>query len=82
MFLLLLGVKLKLHSNSGVYVFSLYALLSKKHAKVMEYIKQDEKNSQENVEGAQHSDHVSQQFLFNFTCLDVGGELDGKESMY
>ena len=45
---------------------------------MMEYIKQDEKNSQENGEGAQHSDHVSQQLLFNFTSLGVGGELDGK----
>lgn len=58
----------------------MYALLSKKHAKVMEYIKQDEKNSQQNGEGAQHSDHVSQQLIFNFTSLGVGGELDEKES--
>lgn len=48
----------------------------------MEFIKQDEKNSQENVEGAQHSDHVSQQLIFHFTSLDVEGELDGKESKY
>lgn len=40
----------------------------------MEYIKQDEKNSQQNGEGAQHSDHVSQQLIFNFTSLGVGGE--------
>jgi len=44
----------------------------------MEFIKQDEKNCQENGEGAQHSDHVSQQVLFNFTSLGVGGELDAK----
>lgn len=48
----------------------------------MEYIKQDEKNSQENGEGAQHSDHVSQQLIFNFTSVGVRGELDGKESKY
>ena len=48
----------------------------------MEYIKQDEKNSQQNGEGVQHSDHVSQQLIFNFTSLGVGGELDGKESKY
>ena len=40
-------------------MFSLYALLSKKHAKVTELIKQAESNSQENGEGAQNSDHVS-----------------------
>lgn len=45
---------------------------------MMEFIKQDEKNCQENGEGAQHSDHVSQQVLFNFTSLGVGGELDAK----
>lgn len=48
----------------------------------MEFIKQDEKNSQENGEGAQHSDHVSQQLLVNFTSLGVGGKLDGKESKH
>jgi len=41
------------------FLFSLYALLSKKHAKVTELIKQAESNSQENGEGAQNSDHVS-----------------------
>ena len=40
-------------------MFSLYALLSKKHAKVTELIKQAESNSQENGEGTQNSDHVS-----------------------
>lgn len=48
-----------LHPYVTQRIVSLYALLSKKHAKVMEYIKQDEKNSQQNGEGAQHSDHLS-----------------------
>ena len=39
-------------------VYSLYALLSKKHAKVMEHIKQAESSPQENSEGARHSDYV------------------------
>lgn len=41
------------------FIFSLYALLSKKHAKVTELVKQAESNPQENGEGAQNSDHVS-----------------------
>lgn len=39
-------------------VYSLYALLSKKHAKVMEHIKQAESSPKENSEGARHSDYV------------------------
>ena len=41
-----------------MFFYSLYALLSKKHAKVMEHIKQAESNPQENAEGARHSDYV------------------------
>ena len=39
-------------------IHSLYALLSKKHAKVMEHIKQAESSPQENTEGARHNDYV------------------------
>lgn len=48
-----------LHPYVTQRIVSLYALLSKKHAKVMEHIKQAESNSQENAEGTHHSDHLS-----------------------
>ena len=53
-----------------LHVFSLYALLSKKHAKVMELIKQTEGGTSANTQEGQHNDHVSGiQFTTMLTLL-------------
>lgn len=48
-----------LHPYVTQRIVSLYALLSKKHAKVMEHIKQAESNPQDSTHGARHSDYLS-----------------------